>query len=789
MPDPEAVDAGTRRTRSFATKLLAGGLVLAITLISSVSAFLIVSRNRQTTHAAQTNADNRASVVRKILQNITAPVERSAGVDFASLNIVHQAFTKGDPATNFTFLLNPNSPRIPLLTRDDVVLAKADGTIVYATSTLASKRDALGTLPSLKKALQGFCSDGVELIAGNRPAYDLAVPIAKDLTVQPCAAPLAPSAILGVVVYSAALTGQLSDMASIVGYPTAFIADDGSGTIYRLDAGKQVATTSPQDITAAIARHDADVLRGDSVVTAAYSVSGVGDVIGSFVAMTAPDGRPGYVGVEVPLKEFVGNQQADELVVLLIAITAIVVTTLVVLVFVHRVVRRPVSNLMTGVSRIAGGDYASDIQATSQDELGVLAGGVNRMRRQIKTYVEHIDGAVTRLHEVSRALTTTTDGVGALQAAVLSAAAAIAGGGAETMLFIRREGVLVPVNNTGGTRQISLDGIAISELLAGRSIRALHDGLHLLGVPMFYQNEVYGALAITSPVETADSDERALAALANNAAIALENTRLYELEKETVKQLRELNAMKSDFLSTAQHELRTPVLAIMGQLELIGIAWTQFDDEAKLGIIKDIEISTRLLSELLETIIDFSLITTDAFTLRLGNVVVLDVVGEAVEEVRQHYREKLPVTLTIDVPSDMLVNADRARLRQVLRSLLDNAVKFTPENGDVRVMARVNALGGVCTIEVLDNGIGISPEALPKVWDRFFQEDNSKTRKYGGMGMGLALVKLLAEAQGGTVTAQSALGKGSRFTVVLPVGTAATARPNDGFVMSGTRPI
>ena len=167
---------------------------------------------------------------------------------------------------------------------------------------------------------------------------------------------------------------------------------------------------------------------------------------------------------------------------------------------------------------------------------------------------------------------------------------------------------------------------------------------------------------------------------------------------------------------------------------------------------------------------------------------VLEVVGEAAEEVRQHYRETLPVRLIVDVPADLVVNADRARMRQVLRSLLDNAVKFTPEGGEVKVLARVDRTGRMCRIDVTDNGIGIAPEALPKVWDRFFQEDNSKTRKYGGMGMGLALVKLLAEAQGATVAAESQPGKGSRFTVFLPVGTPKAASANDGFLMSGSLP-
>jgi len=120
-----------------------------------------------------------------------------------------------------------------------------------------------------------------------------------------------------------------------------------------------------------------------------------------------------------------------------------------------------------------------------------------------------------------------------------------------------------------------------------------------------------------------------------------------------------------------------------------------------------------------------------------------------------------------------MVMADPQRFRQVIRSLIDNAVKFTPEGGQVSVYARPDVATGMCQVNVIDTGIGIAKDALPRVFDRFFQEDNSRTRRYGGMGMGLALARRLCEAHGATISAESEPGQGSRFTVTWPLASDA----------------
>jgi len=309
----------------------------------------------------------------------------------------------------------------------------------------------------------------------------------------------------------------------------------------------------------------------------------------------------------------------------------------------------------------------------------------------------------------------------------------------------------------------------VEELTAGHAVRIDTGGRPVIAVPMLFQEALTGVLVVASDRPVAESDERALITLANNAAVAVENTRTLEQEREAVRRLRELNQLKSDFLDTAQHELRTPVLAIQGQIELLNVAWDKWDDATRLEIVRDIDISVKLLGETVENVVDFALVNSDTIDVRISPVDVAGAIRDAANDVRRHFKDALPVELTIDVRGTPVVNADPFRLRQVLRALIDNAVKFTPEGGHVTVSARRDKGAPTCRIDVIDDGPGISPDAIPRLFDRFYQEDNSRTRRHGGMGMGLALVRRLCDAHGATVRAQSDEKGGSRFTLTWPM--------------------
>jgi signal transduction histidine kinase len=226
--------------------------------------------------------------------------------------------------------------------------------------------------------------------------------------------------------------------------------------------------------------------------------------------------------------------------------------------------------------------------------------------------------------------------------------------------------------------------------------------------------------------------------------------------------------MKSDFLATAQHELRTPLTAIVGHLELIRMVWAEADDHQKLAILDNVEVATRQLSEMLETMIDLSLVSADNLRMNRKKVALAATVDDAVGEVTRRFPHGLPVKLTVDIPARLRVDADRDRLRQVIRCLLDNAVKFTDPGGSVAITAHANRHDDSCTIEVSDTGIGIDSALHERVFERFFQVDSGGTRAYGGMGVGLSLVKVLTEAHGASVTLESAPDQGTTVRLVWP---------------------
>jgi signal transduction histidine kinase len=800
---------------SLAGRMLAGGVVFTALLIAGVSGFLLVSRSQQTNAGALSNADNRAGVAGQLIARVVQPQAQYAASNSASLTSMQLALSGKDPATlvadEFTQKRVVDVPGL------DVVILDTHGTVLYtsecdttaggavthpttAACEQGSEPHVVSTLTSVGDALQvastvqceqapaavaatpssaALCPsgvEGVETLSGGLPALDVAVPV---FNVQ--AGTYAP---LGVVVYSAPLQAEFARFGPVIGYTPVFLSATGGGKVIRFTGSADTpdVATTPSSIAQQLSAHPGPI--SSVAARAIYNVAGVGAVAGSFVPLQAPGGTKiaGYIGVEVPVALFAASTAQDEGTIAQIAFTALVVVCVLVLLFVDRFVRRPVARLERGVDRIASGDYTTDIPVTSRDELGRLAVGVNSMRRQIAGYIEHIDGSVGRLQEVSRALTMTTGGIEQLQDAVLGAADAIAGGSASATMYTKRGTEILRMRSRGPEMPDMADELSVDELAAGRSVRLEAGGRPAIAVPMLYQEALTGVLLVASERPVPESDERALITLANNAAVAIENTRTLEQEREAVRRLRELNQLKSDFLDTAQHELRTPVLAIQGQIELLNVAWDKWDEATRLDIVRDIDISVKLLGETVENVVDFALVNSDTIDVRMAPVDVQGAIRDAANDVRRHFKDALPVELVIDVRGTPVVNADPFRLRQVLRALIDNAVKFTPEGGHVKVTARREKGTGSCRIEVIDDGIGISAEAIPRLFDRFYQEDNSRTRRHGGMGMGLALVRRLCDAHTATVKAFSDAHGGSTFTILWPLADARPEPPPSEFV-------
>jgi signal transduction histidine kinase len=232
------------------------------------------------------------------------------------------------------------------------------------------------------------------------------------------------------------------------------------------------------------------------------------------------------------------------------------------------------------------------------------------------------------------------------------------------------------------------------------------------------------------------------------------------------------NRLKDEFLSTLSHELRTPLTSIIGWTNLMRAG--QVRGEVQAQALETIERNAKIQSRLIDDLLDLSRIISGKLLLETREISLDAVVSNSIEVVRPAANAK-GIQLTYECePGGKTISGDSARLQQVAWNLLSNAVKFTPEGGSVRV--RLAHEGARVRFSVSDNGRGIPSEFLPHVFDRFRQADSATTRSYGGLGLGLAIVRHLAELHGGEVRAESAgEDQGSTFSVTFPLAQTAAA--------------
>jgi len=235
-------------------------------------------------------------------------------------------------------------------------------------------------------------------------------------------------------------------------------------------------------------------------------------------------------------------------------------------------------------------------------------------------------------------------------------------------------------------------------------------------------------------------------------------------------ELAEANRAKDVFLATLSHELRTPLTPILGWVNLLR-GGAASDPAMLMQGLDAVERNARLQARLVDDLLDVSRVISGKLRIESEPVNLCRVIEQAVETVRAE-AESRDIRLSIDLPDcPLVVQGAPVRLQQVVWNLLSNAVKFTQRAGLVLVHARRE--GDEARIEVADTGIGIAPEFLPHVFDRFRQADGSTTRQYGGLGLGLAIVRALVELHGGWARAESeGTGKGSRFILGLPSAVA-----------------
>lgn len=321
---------------------------------------------------------------------------------------------------------------------------------------------------------------------------------------------------------------------------------------------------------------------------------------------------------------------------------------------------------------------------------------------------------------------------------------------------------------TSGVAEIFPDSMSAAAVATQSSDLSALGATSSICVPVVARGSVFGAITVArSSVREpfGANDLHLLQDVAQRVAFAVENRRLF-------REAQKANRAKDEFLATLSHELRTPLTSALGWTKMLKLGGL---DEATEKIALDtIERSTEVQSQIVEDILDISRIVTGKLSVNMRPCSLASSIKAAVESLRPMAEQKrIEIRTSID-PSVRPVLGEQARLQQVVWNLISNAIKFTPEGGapiEVRLTSDMN--DAILTVE--DQGEGIAPDFLPYVFDRFRQGDGASTREYGGLGLGLAIVRHLVELHGGSVTAASeGEKKGSRFIARFPLAPIST---------------
>lgn len=313
-----------------------------------------------------------------------------------------------------------------------------------------------------------------------------------------------------------------------------------------------------------------------------------------------------------------------------------------------------------------------------------------------------------------------------------------------------------------------------------------------LGIPLKTpMGKVIGTVCsfYRQPHRCTDEDIQLAEVLAERAAIAIDNYQLYQRQQLVNAQYRQLSEqlglanedleraaqMKDEFLATMSHELRTPLTAIIGLAEVLREEVYGVLNPKQMKSVRTIEESGENLLAQLNDLIDLSKIESGNLELQCDRVSIRSLIESCLGSIQQQAQDQ-QISLSHYIPADLAeVRGDELRLRQVLLNLIGNAIKFTPQGGEVSVRVQILDAKTV-QVSVTDTGIGIPTAECSKIFEPFVQLDSTRARPYAGTGLGLTLVQRLVNLHGGSVQVKSEVGSGSTFTVTLPFSCTPTPR-------------
>jgi len=417
--------------------------------------------------------------------------------------------------------------------------------------------------------------------------------------------------------------------------------------------------------------------------------------------------------------------------ILIVALAAIFLLSLVLSVIVSSVVTRPVSRISSAARSIAEGDLSARAIVSSDDEIGDLAKTMNYMAGEIRSKMDRIASGEAKLETVLSGMVEgviLTDEKGAILMANPSA---------RKMFFI----------------DTAPEGRTPIEVVRKSSVQEITDRILR-----------EGHKTAVEEIQLSRPDERSVKV---SAAAVMKEGEISGalLVFHDITELRRLERVRQDFVANVSHELRTPLSSIKGYSETLLDAGVKDAKDQKefLGIIYR---ESDRLAKLIDDILDLSKIESGKMAMVFLPLDLRPVV-KRVCSILENQAAAKSLGISADIPEGLPhLLADEGRLSQVILNLLDNAVKYTPEKGSIRISAAQD--GGFVRVDVSDTGAGIPEEDIQRIFERFYRVDKARSRELGGTGLGLSIVKHIVQAHGGQVSVKSAPGKGSVFSFTIP---------------------
>ncbi|HEU5202520.1 MAG TPA: ATP-binding protein, partial [Nitrospira sp.] len=404
-----------------------------------------------------------------------------------------------------------------------------------------------------------------------------------------------------------------------------------------------------------------------------------------------------------------------------------------------RSLTKPLSDMATAARQLAGGNYSVRIQTPSSDEVGLLAATLNHMTDELRSKIEELSEDRAQLLAM---LTSMVEGV----------------------MVLDYKGRILQVNPA----LERMFGVTRAETRGRPSLE------------VFGHSELNALVSTVLATRTGQKDEiilipsgRCLDVEASVAGGEQDNEACAVLVFHDITELRRLENIRKDFVANVSHELRTPLTSIKGYVEAL-LDGGKDDPETSVRFLEIILKQSDRLNLILEDLLQLSKIESGQLQFKMEPLHIGSVIERTIAMIKP-LAEKKQHRLCSQVAADLpLISGDEERLVQVLANLLDNAIKYTPEGGQITVSARrispsrAEAPRTSIELTVTDTGIGIPEQDRPRVFERFYRVDKARSRELGGTGLGLAIVRHIVEGHGGQVWVEGNMPTGSRFVVRLP---------------------